>query len=208
MIQNWIMVIIIQRIFPSFSLARELTKWAANNWLQISVLLQITFCSCLIETTLLCEMVDQFPEQAESDLTYLVDLQKNGDWMIKQLLNSFIAKYCDLPVSRRSIICRSQRLDLRDTDKSQYFAKPCSIIINYCFTAQFWASKMCSSCLPSLCPDVSARYSSFPSQKKYQHWFSLITWFVVSLLNIGRALIYCYIVQFYVGVSLTFSLFH
>ena len=30
-------------------------------------------------------MADRFPEQAESDLTYLVD-QKNGDRMIKQLL--------------------------------------------------------------------------------------------------------------------------
>ena len=27
-------------------------------------------------------MADEFDEQAESDLTYLVD-QKNGDWMIK-----------------------------------------------------------------------------------------------------------------------------
>ena len=40
-------------------------------------------------------MADRFPEQAESDLTYLVH-QKNGDQMIKQLLNSVIAKYCDL----------------------------------------------------------------------------------------------------------------
>ena len=47
-------------------------------------------------------MADRFPEQAESDLTYLVD-QKNGD-MIKQLLNSVIAKYRDLALSRRSIV--------------------------------------------------------------------------------------------------------
>ena len=40
-------------------------------------------------------MADRFPEQAESDFTYLVD-QKNGDRMIKQLLNSVIAKYRDL----------------------------------------------------------------------------------------------------------------
>ena len=53
-------------------------------------------------------MVDGFPEQAESDLTYLVE-QKNGDRMIKQLLNSVIAKYRDLSVSRRSIICLSPR---------------------------------------------------------------------------------------------------
>ena len=33
-----------------------------------------------------------------------------GDRMIKQLLNSVIAKYRDLPVSRRSIICLSLQL--------------------------------------------------------------------------------------------------
>ena len=45
------------------------------------------------------KMADRLPEQAESDLTYLAD-QKNGDRMIKQLLNSVIAKYCDLSLSR------------------------------------------------------------------------------------------------------------
>ena len=48
--------------------------------------------------------------------------------MIKQLLNSVIAKYRDLSVSRRSIICLSLRLrqilDLLATDKSPYFAQP------------------------------------------------------------------------------------
>ena len=64
-------------------------------------------------------MEDRFPEQTESDLTYLVD-QKNGDRMLKQLLNSVIAKYCDLSVSRRSIICLSLRpqkiIDLHGTE--------------------------------------------------------------------------------------------
>ena len=54
-------------------------------------------------------MADRFPEQAESDLTYLVD-QKNGDRMIKQLLNSVIANYRDLSVSRRSVICLGLQL--------------------------------------------------------------------------------------------------
>ena len=49
------------------------------------------------------KMADRFAEQAESDLTCLVD-QKNGDRMIKQLLNSVIAKYRDLSVSSRSIV--------------------------------------------------------------------------------------------------------
>ena len=43
-------------------------------------------------------MADRFPEQAESDLTHVVD-QKNGDGMIKQLLNSVIAKHHDLSAS-------------------------------------------------------------------------------------------------------------
>ena len=53
---------------------------------------------------------------------------KLGDRMIKQLLNSVIAKYRDFSVSRRSIIiCLSLRLgqiiDLLATDKSRYFAR-------------------------------------------------------------------------------------
>ena len=55
--------------------------------------------------------------------------------MIKQLLNSVIAKYRDLPVSRTSIICLSLRprqiIDLLATDKSRYFAQPRPIIANY-----------------------------------------------------------------------------
>ena len=53
--------------------------------------------------------------------------------MIKQLLNSIIAKYRDLSVSRRSIICLSLRLlsDLLATDKSRYLAQPHPIIVKY-----------------------------------------------------------------------------
>ena len=55
--------------------------------------------------------------------------------MIKQLSNLVIAKYCDLSMSRRSIIGLSLRLrqiiDLLATDKSQYFAQPRPIIVNY-----------------------------------------------------------------------------
>ena len=79
-------------------------------------------------------MADRFPDLSESDLTTLVD-QKNSDRMIKQLLNLVIAKYRDLSVSRRSIICLSLRLrqiiDLLAADKSRFFVKPRSIIVNY-----------------------------------------------------------------------------
>ena len=78
-------------------------------------------------------MADRLPEQAESDLTYLVD-QKNGDRMMKQLLSEVIAEYRDLSVSLRSIICLSlwlqQIIDLLSTDKSRCSAQPRSIIVN------------------------------------------------------------------------------
>ena len=57
---------------------------------------------------------------------------------IKQLLNSVIAKYRDLSVSRRSIICRSRLIDLLTFDKSRYFSQPRPIIVNY--------SQSCCTC--------------------------------------------------------------
>ena len=82
-------------------------------------------------------MADRFPEQAESDLTNLVD-QKNGDQMIKQLLNSVIAKYRDLSLSRSSIICLSLRLrqiiDLLAPDKSRYFVLRRPMIVKYLYS--------------------------------------------------------------------------
>ena len=79
-------------------------------------------------------MADRFPGQSESNLTFLVD-QNNSDRMIKQLLNSLIAKYRDLSVSRRLVICLSLRLrqiiDLLADNKSRYFGQPHSIIDNY-----------------------------------------------------------------------------
>ena len=66
---------------------------------------------------------------------YYVLKNKLSDRMIKQLLNSVLAKNRDLSVSRRSIICLSLRLrqiiDLPATDKSRYFAQPRPIIANY-----------------------------------------------------------------------------
>ena len=71
-------------------------------------------------------MTDRFASQGYS-------LKKQlGDRMIKQLLNSVIAKYRDLSVSRRSIICLSlqlqQIIDLLTTGKSRYFNQPLPII--------------------------------------------------------------------------------
>ena len=73
---------------------------------------------------------------------------KLGDRMIKQLSNSVIAKYCDLSMSRRSIICLSLRLrqiiDLLATDKSQYFAQPRPIIVKYACKGKKWPCIFCS----------------------------------------------------------------
>ena len=62
--------------------------------------------------------------------------------MIKQLLNSAIAKYRDLSVARRSIIClclrHRQIIDLLATDKSRYFAQSRPIIVyNLDYNAAF-----------------------------------------------------------------------
>ena len=85
--------------FSFLFISRELITWPANNCLQISVLLQITFCSCIIETTLLCEN----GKSISGALREWFDIfsWSNEQWSIGQLLNSVIAKYRDLSVSRR-----------------------------------------------------------------------------------------------------------
>ena len=86
------------------------------------VLLQTIFCSCVIGTTFSRQEVIKYEN-------------KLGYRMIKQLLNSVITKYPDLPESRRLIICLGLRLrqiiELLATDKSRYFAQPRRIIVNY-----------------------------------------------------------------------------
>ena len=79
-----------------------------------------------------------------------------GDRMIKQLLNSVIAKYRDLSVSRISIICLSLRLrqiiDLLATDKSRYFAQPRPIIVKWSnYLPQRAEILVCSCLIPSKC---------------------------------------------------------
>lgn len=68
---------------------------------------------------------------------------KLGDQIIKQLLNSVIAKYCDLSVSRwmkywpHSSV--PQLIDLLATAKSQYFAQPaCNPTIDSCKWLNVW----------------------------------------------------------------------
>ena len=56
-----IIMTIIRCIFSFLFIGGELTTWSANNCLQISVLLQTIFSSCVIETTLLCEYGGSVP---------------------------------------------------------------------------------------------------------------------------------------------------
>ena len=97
-------LIIIRSKFFLLFIGQKPTTWPANNSLQImvcssampsnSVWLQIIFCSCVKETVLF-----SFLQSV---------LRENGRLlrfpMIKQLLNSVIAKYRDLSVSCWSII--------------------------------------------------------------------------------------------------------
>ena len=92
------------------------------------VWLQIIFYTCVKETVVFSFLRSLLRENGRSLRFPRIFIKKKplGDRLIKQLLNSVIAKYRNLSVSRRSIICRSRKLrqiiDLRDTDKSRYFA--------------------------------------------------------------------------------------
>ena len=128
-------------------IGQEPTTWPATNCLQIMVCsctmpsnciwLQIIFCSCVKETVLFSILRSLLHENGRSLRFPRIFIKKNklGDWMIKQLLNSVIAKYHDLSVSSRSITCLSlwlrQIIDLLATDKSRYFAQPRPIIVHY-----------------------------------------------------------------------------
>ena len=121
-------------------IGRQPTTWPANNCLQIMVCscamsfncfwLQILFCSCANEHAfVLLAMALAWKWQIASLPEDIPLKNKLSDRMIKRLLNSVIAKYCDLSVPRRSIIiCLSlwlrQIIDLLATDKSRYFAQP------------------------------------------------------------------------------------
>ena len=78
--------IIIRCIFSFLFISRELITWPANNCLQISVLLQITLCSCIIETTLLCENGRSVPRALRE--WFDIFSWSNEPWSIGQLLNS------------------------------------------------------------------------------------------------------------------------
>ena len=103
---------------------------AANN---IQLMRKRNHAFLLLAIALAWEMPDRFAFRRYSLKNKL------GDRMIEQLVNSVIARYRDLSVSRRSVICLSLRLwqisYLLAIDKSWYFAQPCPIIVNYSFSS-------------------------------------------------------------------------
>ena len=87
---------------------------SSTNW----VWLQIIFCLCVHEATLFSFFRSLLRKNGRSlRLTEIFIKNKLGDRMMKQLLNSVIAKCIDLSVS------------LLATDKSRYFPQPRSIIL-------------------------------------------------------------------------------
>ena len=111
-----ILCIIIQcKFFFPFT-GRKANTWSANNCLQIMVCscsmlsncvwLQIIYCPCVKETTLFSPSYLAVALALKWQIASLIFQRAIWDQTIKQLLNSVIAKYSDLLVSRRSIVRR------------------------------------------------------------------------------------------------------
>ena len=119
----WHYVIIVLTNHNTVQETQAITSQPQNNY---------TCCSQIILSFNALFSSFQFPEQPRKWLKYK---NKLDDWMIKQLLNSVIAKYRDLSLSHGPIICLSlwlqEIIDLLTSDKSLYFAQPHPIIVNY-----------------------------------------------------------------------------
>ena len=101
-----------------FFIGQELTTWPATNCLQISVLLQIIFCSCVIETTLLCEYGGSVPRAGREwfDIFSWSKERRSNDKTIIELgyrkisLFVIVSQINYLPQSSASANNRSARL--------------------------------------------------------------------------------------------------
>ena len=112
------------------------------------VWLQIIICSYVKESTLF--FLRSLLRENGWSLRFLRISLKNklSDRMIKQLLNSVIAKYRDLSVSRRSIIYLSRSAcQLQIT----FFVQPRPIIVNYSFREQLQRSQCTIKVVPTRC---------------------------------------------------------
>ena len=134
---------IIRSQFFFLFISREPTTWPTNNGLLMRNVVQLCLAAnnnLLIRKRKHAFLLAIALAWNSWSLRFLRISLKNKfhDRMIKQLLNSVMAKYRDLSVSCRSIICLSLRLrqiiDLLATDKSRYFAQPRPIIVN-CYSS-------------------------------------------------------------------------
>ena len=113
-----------ESFFHSISLAEspprdlQITVFKIMGWSCVvpskCVLLQILFCSCVIETTLWCGKWQIASLSCQTNLNMKKNLANN--WS-----NSVIEKYRDLSVARQRL---RQTIDLRITNKLRYFAQP------------------------------------------------------------------------------------
>ena len=122
--------------FSFLFIGRELTTWSADNWPQISVLLEIIFCPCVREPTFLCESVGPVPWAGRE--WYEISSWSKERWLndktIIELSYSKITWF--FSVSLLNYLPQPsavwQIIDPLFTDKSQCFAQPRTIlIVNY-----------------------------------------------------------------------------
>ena len=99
--------------------------------------------------------------------------------MIKQLLNSVIAKYRDLSVSRRSII------GLLPTGKSRYFAQPRPIIVNYFISTGITGkiAELLMQVMYGIRPIIKARINKFANATRFGKFFEFCTHFAPALMT-------------------------
>ena len=99
------------------------------------VQLQSIFCSCVNETQFFFFFLQWLLRENGRSIASLIFQRAICDRTIKQWMTSVSAKYRDLSVSRRSIICLRVRLrqiiDLLATCKSRYFPEPRPITVYY-----------------------------------------------------------------------------
>ena len=109
------------------------TTWPAIKCLQITVCSCATSANCVNETTLFFFLWSLLHGNGSFQKKVI---KKQAWWLNDEtiLSNLVIAKYHDSSVSRRFIICQSRIIYLLTTDKTQYFAQPHPITINYFHT--------------------------------------------------------------------------
>ena len=144
---------IIRSQFFFLFISREPTNWPTNNGLLMRNVVQLYLAAnnnlLIRKESTLFFLRSPLRENGWSLRFLRISLKnKLNDRMIKQLLNSVIAKYRDLSVSRRSIIYLSRSAcQLQIT----FFVQPRPIIVNYSFREQLQRSQCTIKVVPTRC---------------------------------------------------------